>query len=272
MDSDTATFWKFDLVTGTELTHFSTGLGTGNSTSFVVYRGDVPPLTPIAPGTGSIRVVKQVLPAGAAGALEFPFAATGGLLPSSFTLTELAEQLYAGIATGLYGIAETAPSGWAVASATTSNGSPINAITVSDGEEVVVTFVNVPAAGAAGVIASTTNATLLLMRRLRRFPHLSAEQFRVFYHRIQFDMEMGVGLAGLVQGYDPQIMLRWSDDGGRTWSNEHWTTAGKIGRYGMRALFNRLGYGRDRVFELVVSDPVAWRFVDAYIQLIRGNS
>jgi hypothetical protein len=122
-------------------------------------------------------------------------------------------------------------------------------------------------------IPSTTNATLLLMRRLRRFPHLSQEDFRIFYQRIQFDMETGVGLPGLeVVGSAPQVMLRWSDDGGMTWSSEHWVSIGRVGSYSTRAIFNRLGQGRDRVFEMAVSDPVAWRFVDAYLDLVLGTS
>jgi hypothetical protein len=32
---------------------------------------------------------------------------------------------------------------------------------------------------------------------------------------------------------DPQVMLRWSDDGGHTWSNEHWRSMGKIRRMGL---------------------------------------
>lgn len=122
-------------------------------------------------------------------------------------------------------------------------------------------------------VPSTTNATLLTLRRLRRFPHLSDEEFRLFYHRLLIDMEMGVGLSGDEQvGSAPQLMIRWSDDGGMTWSAEHWVPVGRIGQYGVRAIINRLGQGRDRVFELVVTDPVAWRFVDAYLELAKGNS
>lgn len=49
MDADTASFWKFDLESGAELNNFWTHMGSGNSTSFVVYRADVPPLVPITP-------------------------------------------------------------------------------------------------------------------------------------------------------------------------------------------------------------------------------
>ena len=60
-------------------------------------------------------------------------------------------------------------------------------------------------------------------------------------------------------GYDPEAMLRWSDDGGHTWSSEHWTQMGRIGQYGYRAFWRRLGMTlklRDRVYEVSGTDPV----------------
>lgn len=60
-------------------------------------------------------------------------------------------------------------------------------------------------------------------------------------------------------GADPQVMLRWSDDGGHTWSYEHWASMGKIGEYYRRVLWRRLGMTqklRDRVYEIAGSDPV----------------
>ena len=58
---------------------------------------------------------------------------------------------------------------------------------------------------------------------------------------------------------DPRVMLRWSDNGGHTWSNEHWASMGKIGEYGKRVIWRRLGMTtklRDRVYEISGSDPV----------------
>jgi len=60
-------------------------------------------------------------------------------------------------------------------------------------------------------------------------------------------------------GYDPQVMLRWSDDAGHTWSNEHWNSMGKLGAYGTRTIWRRLGMTekiRDRVYEVSGTDPV----------------
>jgi len=57
----------------------------------------------------------------------------------------------------------------------------------------------------------------------------------------------------------PKVMLRWSDDGGHTWSNEHWTSIGRLGQYGYRAFWRRLGMTqkiRDRVYEISGTDPV----------------
>ena len=57
----------------------------------------------------------------------------------------------------------------------------------------------------------------------------------------------------------PRVMLRWSDDGGHTWSNEHWRSMGTIGSYGARVIWRRLGMTlkiRDRVYEVSGTDPV----------------
>lgn len=62
-----------------------------------------------------------------------------------------------------------------------------------------------------------------------------------------------------ISSTDPRVMLRWSDDGGHTWSNEHWASMGKIGEYGKRVIWRRLGMTtklRDRVYEISGSDPV----------------
>jgi len=71
-------------------------------------------------------------------------------------------------------------------------------------------------------------------------------------------------------GYDPEVMLRWSDDGGHTWSNEHWASMGRIGQYGRRVFWRRLGMTlklRDRVYEVSGTDPVKIAIVGAELLL-----
>lgn len=75
-------------------------------------------------------------------------------------------------------------------------------------------------------------------------------------------------------GYDPQVMLRWSDDGGHTWSNEHWVSMGRIGQYSTRAIWRRLGMTlklRDRVYEVSGTDPVKIDIVGAELILSGTN-
>ena len=75
-------------------------------------------------------------------------------------------------------------------------------------------------------------------------------------------------------GYTPQVMLRWSDDGGHTWSNEHWVSMGRIGEYGTRAIWRRLGMTqklRDRVYEVSGTDPVKIDIVGAEL-IISGTN
>jgi hypothetical protein len=98
----------------------------------------------------------------------------------------------------------------------------------------------------------------------RRAPHVwdHDDRERVFHRRLQLEFTPGVGLQS-GQGSDPQVMLRWSDDGGQTWSNEHWQSIGKVGQTKHRAIWRRLGNARDRVYEAKFSDPVSRDVVGA---------
>jgi hypothetical protein len=108
--------------------------------------------------------------------------------------------------------------------------------------------------------------------RRRTAPHLSSGMKRVQYSSFQLDIESGVGLDGTAQGTDPQAMLRFSDDGGHTWSNEKWTSFGKIGQTKRRALWRRLGMSRDRVFEITITDPVPVTLIGAEFDAVAGGS
>jgi len=104
------------------------------------------------------------------------------------------------------------------------------------------------------------------IRRLRRAPCLQFEQERIFFASLELELDRGLGLVS-GQGSDPQIMLRWSNDGGKTWSSEQWRSAGKMGEHNRRVIWHRLGSARRRVFEMVVTDPIPWRVCGAYIRL-----
>lgn len=55
---------------------------------------------------------------------------------------------------------------------------------------------------------------------------------------------------------DPHMILRWSDDGAKTFGNEKLLPMGQIGQYKNRAVAYNLGYSRDRVYDLRITDAV----------------
>ena len=95
------------------------------------------------------------------------------------------------------------------------------------------------------------------LRSWRALPSGQNNLRRTAHHTLQLDCESGIGIND-GQGSNPQAMLRWSDDGGHTWSREHWTSLGAIGRYQQRVFWRRLGMTqklRDRVYEVSGTDP-----------------
>jgi len=117
------------------------------------------------------------------------------------------------------------------------------------------------------------------VKRIRRAPHLTTDLQRQYFEELQIQFQPGVGLSGIttplnqeVVGADPQAMLRWSSDGGSTWSNEHWTSIGQIGKYTNRAIWRRLGWSRDRIFEVTVTDPVKAVIVSANLKMTAGEN
>ena len=150
------------------------------------------------------------------------------------------------------------------------------------------------------------------LRSWRALPTGQNNLKRTTQHSLQLDCEAGVGLSGYTQaevneiiyirdrqndiiyarggdplyirdyqtytitiGADAQVMLRWSDDGGHTWSNEHWKSLGKIGQTGYRTIWRRLGMTlklRDRVYELSGTDPVKIAIMGAELILDPTNA
>lgn len=72
---------------------------------------------------------------------------------------------------------------------------------------------------------------------------------------LYLDMETGMGTqAG--PGFDPQLMIQVSKDGGRTFGVERKVSLGKIGHYLTRIMTRRWGMARDFVWQITMTDPV----------------
>jgi len=148
-----------------------------------------------------------------------------------------------------------------------------------------------------------------LIRRRRTMPYFVDDLEYMYFKWLQIDMQVGVGLnddtdyEGQVQAYvtengipyvtedfiqyvtegdiivpadpqntDPMIILRYSDDGGNTWSNERVCSIGKIGQYRVRARWNRLGRSRFRIYEVTTIANVPIFMIAAHQEVDKGNA
>ena len=100
--------------------------------------------------------------------------------------------------------------------------------------------------------------------------HVYKDNAMLSLGRLWVDFETGVGLS-TGQGSNPQVSLRYSKDGGHSWSSEVWRTIGAIGKYLTRVYWNRLGRARDWLFELSGSDPVKIVIMNAGLDLKVGR-
>lgn len=91
----------------------------------------------------------------------------------------------------------------------------------------------------------------------------------ILWNSLVLDMEMGVGRGSAAHGAEPKIMLRWSDDGGHTWSAERERPLGAASNFKGRMKFNRLGKSESqgRIFELRCSAPVRRMFIKATAEI-----
>lgn len=100
------------------------------------------------------------------------------------------------------------------------------------------------------------------IRRVRRATHSHANRGWLFVDRLTAHFEPGLATA---ETPDPQVMMRYSNNGGKTWTDYLSKSAGLVGAHDTQIDWINLGRYRDRVYEFVVTDPVPWKFVDAYV-------
>ena len=141
------------------------------------------------------------------------------------------------------------------------------------------------------------------LRSWRALPSGTNNLNRTAHHSLQLDAETGAYLAPITEDVflvteeyaklmteagdflidenqtsynpEPNVMLRWSDDGGHTWSNEHWKYMGAVGQYYYRTIWRRLGMTvklRDRVYEVSGTDPIKIAIMGAELHMTPTNA
>jgi hypothetical protein len=86
-------------------------------------------------------------------------------------------------------------------------------------------------------------------------PSLTWLQFAKFL----LDCIVGKGKS---DGTAPSVQLRYSNDGGNTWSQWRTASLGAVGEYAIRVVFHRLGRARDRVWQLRCTDDCPFSIVN----------
>jgi len=147
---------------------------------------------------------------------------------------------------------------------------------------VSVTPASVPASAGQGVLGDYKSGNLYAFnpntltdngtqrRWLRRWRALGSDgENAKRFSALVVDMQTG---AGVPADSNPQLMLRWSDDGGATWSDGRIVPAGKLGATAQSIKFNRLGStrrfgGSDRIFELSSTDQFMTAIIAAEVDV-----
>lgn len=108
--------------------------------------------------------------------------------------------------------------------------------------------------------------------RTRVGPTLENEggQLTTPINEFQVDFETGLGpMPPLSDGFgnprDPLAMFSYSEDYGKTFGPERMIACGQAGNFRAVAIDRRLGSWRSWTPKVTVSDPIAWRIADAYV-------
>lgn len=102
------------------------------------------------------------------------------------------------------------------------------------------------------------------VRRVIRAPHITANGREITINRLSLRCNTGVANA-TGQGSDPQIAMKYSIDGGMTFSEELFGGSGKVGKYESEVGWNCLGQGGDWVIEMATSEPLKHMWAAAMI-------
>lgn len=95
-----------------------------------------------------------------------------------------------------------------------------------------------------------------------QFPYVHADGANIKMGPLELTINGGAGTSAIL---DPQIMIEYSLDGGRTWSSEIWRSMGARGKFREPVCVNRLGRNQDIIFRLSVSDAVEFQLIKAFL-------
>lgn len=105
------------------------------------------------------------------------------------------------------------------------------------------------------------------LKRLRRSSVFSMEDKLLHWKEIKFILDFGTTQILEGQGSEPKMVVRFSNDSGRTYGNEKFLPMGVAGDYLAKCVKRHCGSSRSRTIEFYVTDPVPFFVLDAYAQI-----
>lgn len=104
--------------------------------------------------------------------------------------------------------------------------------------------------------------------RIRQACYIANSSAYVFHRLFQLDCTVGTGrISDDISVRNPRVMLDWSDDGGKTWSNKLSREVGAVGKYKTQVRWNRLGKARNRIYRITFTDPVEFKISGAFVDI-----
>jgi hypothetical protein len=108
------------------------------------------------------------------------------------------------------------------------------------------------------------------VERIRSTAYVHKDGRDITVNKLWIEHESGVGIES-GQGSNPMVMLQFSKDGGKMWSNEYWQPLGKMGEYKQRQIWTRLGRSPSWIFRRTATDPVKDIIIASYAQIEVAN-
>lgn len=102
------------------------------------------------------------------------------------------------------------------------------------------------------------------MIRRRRSQVFHVNNNTIDFWALIVDIQGGIGN---VTSPNPILRMRYSNDAGQTWSFWLQEECGGVGEYFRRVVYDQLGSGRNRLFELELSDAVNLTIIGAYAEI-----
>lgn len=119
-----------------------------------------------------------------------------------------------------------------------------------------------------------TDAHGVPLRRQRISSYITDDERMLRYNKLTIDADTGIGLpvAPGQPGFDPQLIMRYSLNRGKNWSNERNASLGKLGQTDTRVIFSQMSSGYlGMALDIVETDPVPTSWNGAYIETSQSN-